>query len=45
MQSKCEVGEKQGAKEILRQNLRSFKLRGCGSRQWGGVAQEFSPLL
>jgi hypothetical protein len=44
MRFKCEVEEKQGAKETLRQNLRSFQLLGCGSRQWGGVAQESVPF-
>jgi hypothetical protein len=44
MRSKCEVEEKQGAKETLRQNLRSFELLGCGSWQWGGVAQESVPF-
>jgi hypothetical protein len=41
MRSRRKTG---GAKETLRQNLRSFELLVCGSRQWGGVAQESVPF-
>jgi hypothetical protein len=41
MRFKCEVEEKHGAKETLRQNLR---ILGCRSRHWGGVAQESVPF-
>jgi hypothetical protein len=44
----CDLNAKykknRGAKETLRQNLQSFELLGCGSQQWGGVAQESVPF-